>query len=307
MSHKCIACVADTGAGLYHPSQLRSGFKRRVDNQEWWINHATQWAGMGNDVKNWLDIVRSLADHNAPVRVSLSSKPVDEGGAWARVRVLTLGADGITVIEEPSVRDLGTRLRPGKDVDILAIHQQTRLVGCCRVNGYTKHMLNETVRVDAVQVSPPVRVFSGQLRDFFRVQIGAGVGVAPVLLKIDPQDEPTLERARIASLDTEKNHKVRLVNLSGGGMGLAMVLEKSQYRVFGLGTVCNLQAQLPTLEKPLDLKARVVHTETLDNGDLYLGVEFFFDDPAQQHHVQDQLQRLSVWLQRQILKKERQD
>ncbi len=262
---------------------------------------------MGDDLKIWFGIVRSLAAENGAVRVNLTSKPQEEGGLSTRARVLALGADQVTTIEEPGVRDLGTRLRQGDDVDVLAIQRQTRLVGRCRVIAHVRHNLSETVRVDAVQLSPPTKVFSGQLRDFYRVPISAGIEVFPVLLKIDPQDQATLQRARLASLDVEKSHRARLVNISSGGMGLAIVIEKSVHPVFGLDAACDLHAQLPTLEKPLDLKARIVHTDKLDNGDLYLGMSFIFEDPAWQKQVEDQLQRLSVWLQRQMLKKERQD
>jgi c-di-GMP-binding flagellar brake protein YcgR len=262
---------------------------------------------MGSDVNNWLDIVRSLASMNASVRVSLSSKPVEEGGRYARVRVLALGQDGVSVIEEPGIRDLGNRLHPGDNLDILAIQQQTRLVGRCRVSAHVKHMLNETTRVDAVQVSPPVKVYSGQLRDFYRAPVSAGVTVEPIQIKIDPEDEAACLRSGLAEIDPEKTHKVRLVNISGGGMGLALVADRTLAKVFDIGTAIILHAQLPTLDKPLDIKGRIVHTEKLDIGDIYLGVSFNIDDPLMKKQVEDQLQRLSVWLQRHMLKKENKD
>jgi c-di-GMP-binding flagellar brake protein YcgR len=262
---------------------------------------------MSNDVKNWLNIVRSLANENGPVRICLSSNPIEEGGRSAMVRVLALGADGVAVIQEPGIRDLGTRVRPGTDVDILAIQNQTRLVGGCRVTGQIKYALNKTLKVDALQLSPPKKVHSGQLRDFYRVPIGAGVAVAPVVLQLDPDDAPTIRRASLASLDPERERKTRLVNVSGGGMGLAIVVDESGVAVFEVNDVCVIHAELPTLDKPLDLKGRIVHTEKLENGDLYLGLSFVFDDPAAQKQVEDQLQKLSVWLQRRMLQKKHLD
>ncbi len=262
---------------------------------------------MANDTQTWLHIVRSLSAQNAAVRVSLSTRPVEEGGRYARVRVLAVGSDGISVIEEPSIRDLGDRLRPGKDIDILVVQKQTRLVGRCRVNGYVKHALNEATRLDALQVSPPVKVFSGQLRDFYRAPIGAGVEVKPILLKLDPADAPALQRASLAGLDPDKTFKARLVNISGGGMGLAIVIDRAGASVFEIGTVVTVYAELPTLDTPLELKAHIVHTEKLEIGDIYLGVSFTIDDPTLKHQVEDQLQRLSVWIQRRMLKKESRD
>lgn len=262
---------------------------------------------MANNIHNWLDIVAGLAGQNGAVRLSLSDKPVDEGGRSARARVLATEADGVTIIEEPGVRDLGTRLRPGTEVDVLAVRHQTRLVGRCRVDGYVKHALNEATRIDAVRLARPVRVFSGQLRDLFRAPIGAGVDVDPVELWLDPDDETTIARALDVGLDPDTIHKARLVNISGGGMGLAILVERAQVPAFCVDTVFTLRAELPMLDKPLDLRSRVVYTETLDNGDLYLGVAFVFDDDALQKRIEDQLQRLSVWLQRRILKKERQN
>ncbi len=259
---------------------------------------------MDYDAKNWLDNVRTLAAENGSVRVCLSSKPVEEGGRAARVRVLGLSGDGVTIIEEPRVHDMGTRLRPGDELDVLAVQRQTRLVGRCQVNGYIRHSLSETVRVDALQLSPPVKVFSGQLRDFYRAPVSAGVEVESVLLKIDPVDEATVQRARLAGMDPGKKHNARLVNISGGGVGLAILVDKALNPVFAVGSICALHAELPTLKKPLEIKARIVHAEKLNNGDLYLGMAFIFDDPAVQEHIEDQLQRLSVWLQRRMLRKE---
>ena len=241
------------------------------------------------------------------MRINLSTKPVEEGGRCARVRVLALGQDGISVIEEPRIRDLGDRLRPGKDIDILAVQRQTRLVGRCRVNGYVRHALNETTRLDALQLSPPVKVFSGQLRDYYRAPVGAGVEVKPILLKLDPAYGPALQRASLAGLDPDKTFKARLVNISGGGMGLAIVIDKAGDSVFEVGTAVTVHAELPTLDTPLDLKAHIVHTEKLEIGDIYLGVSFTIDDLTLKHQVEDQLQRLSVWLQRRMLKKDSQD
>jgi len=261
---------------------------------------------MAKDAQTWLQMVRTMAAENASVRVNLTAKPVEEGGRYARVRVLAVGDGGVSVIEEPGIRDLGDRLRPGDEVDILAVQKQMRLVGRCRVQAYTKHALNETMRVDAVSVSPPSKVFSGQLRDFYRAPVGAGVAIDPVRITLDPTDSASLQRAELARLDPGKTHKARLVNISGGGMGLAIVIDRVMGRVFEVGTKISIHAELPTLDKALDLKAMIVHSEKMQNGDLYLGVSFKIEDAIMQKQVEDQLQRLSVWLQRHMLKKDNQ-
>lgn len=261
---------------------------------------------MDHDITTWLQIVRASAAENASVRVSFTDKPIEEGGRSARVRVLAFGADGVSLIEEPGVRDLGERLRPQTSVDVLAVRRQTRLVGRCVVLGYEKHVLNESVRVDACLISPPSKVFSGQMRDYYRAPVSAGIKIAPVQLKLSPDDAAALERAREAGMDLDTTHKARLVNISGGGVGLALVIESQLFKVFSIGTRCGLHVDLPTLDRPLDLAGQVVHADKLENGDLYLGMAFVFDDPLVQKHVEDQLQRLSVWLQREMLKRERQ-
>lgn len=261
---------------------------------------------MANDAQTWLQMVRTLAAENASVRINLSAEPIEEGGRTARVRVLAVGPDGVSVIEEPGVRDLGNRLRPGDELDILAVQKQARLVGRCKVIEHVKHALNESVRVDAVEVTPPSKVFSGQLRDFYRAPVGAGIEIDPAQLRLDPTDASALQRAELAQLDPGKTHKARIVNISGGGMGLALLLDRVMARVFEVGTQVTLHAELPTLDKPLELGALVVHTEKLPNGDLYLGVSFQIDNTQEQKHVEDQLQRLSVWLQRQMLRRENQ-
>ncbi len=262
---------------------------------------------MDHNTKTWLEIVKIRADENASVRVSFTDRPVEEGGRSARVRVLAFEAGGEMLIEEPGVRVLGDRLQPGNEVDILAVRQQTRLVGRCRVIGHEQHALNESVRVDACRVSPPVKVFSGQLRDFYRAPVTAGADVSPVQLKLDPDDSEALKRASKAGAEPGKAYKARLVNISGGGMGLALVVDKSLVPVFKMGTACTLHAELPILDESLEQCGRIVHMQTLENGDLYLGLAFEFEDIIRQQHVEDQLQRLSVWLQRRMLKQDRQD
>jgi PilZ domain len=262
---------------------------------------------MDQNTTTWLDIVGVLAIENAPVRISFSDRPVEEGGRYARVRVLGLGTDGGLLIEEPGVRVLGDRPQPGDKLDILAVRQQTRLVGRCRVIGHEEHALNETVRVAACRVSPPIKAFSGQMREFYRAPVTAGVKVPSVLLTLDPNDTEAMERMSRAGEDNGKAYKARLVNISGGGVGLALIVDKLLVRIFKMDTACTLRAELPVLDEPLEQSCRIVHTQKLENGDLYLGVAFEFEDSIRQLHVEDQLQRLSVWLQRQMLKRERQD
>jgi len=259
---------------------------------------------MANDIQTWLEMVGQLAAENASVRINLTSSPVEEGGRITRARVLAMVEDGVSVIEEPGIRDLGNRLHPGDELDILVVKKQTRLVGRCKVKGYTKHALNETTRLDAIEVTPPSKVYSGQLRDFYRAPVGPGIAVDPVQVQIDPADTSTWKRADQVGLDPGKVHKTRLVNISGGGMGLAITIEKNMARVFQVGTEVMVHSVLPTLDKPLTLKARIVHAEKLQNGDIYLGVSFKIDDAMMQKQIEDQLQRLSVWLQRHMLKKE---
>ncbi len=261
---------------------------------------------MANDVETWLQMVCTLAAENASVRINLSDKPVEEGGRYARVRVLAMGADGVSVIEEPGIRDLGNRLHPGDELEVLAVQKQSRLVARCHVKGHIEHELNETTRVDGLEMSPPTKVYSGQMRELYRAPISAGVQVKPVRIKLDPADASALQRASFAGIDPVKTFNARLVNISGGGMGLAIVVDKSLARVFESGTDITVHAELPTLDQLLDLKAQVLHTEKLHNGDIYLGVAFTIDDPVEQKQVEDQLQRLSVWLQRHMLRKDSQ-
>lgn len=260
---------------------------------------------MDQNTTTWLEMVRAFALENASVRISLTDKPVEEGGHSTRVRVLEFSEDGASLIEEPGVRDLGSRLRPQTSIDVLAVRHDTRLVGRCRVVSYEKHMLNESTRVDACRISAPRKVFSGQLRDFYRAPVSAGIKIPPVQLKLSTGDA-AIERAQGVGLDPAMIHKARLVNISGGGMGLALIIERRMFKVFSVGTRCDLHVELPTLDRPLDLSAQIVHAEKLENGDLYLGLAFTFDDPIAQKATENQLQRLSVWLQREMIKRERQ-
>jgi len=258
---------------------------------------------MGIDPDKWLQIVRGLAEHNAAVRVNLSSAPMEEGGRCTRLRVFEVGDDNVTIIEEPKLTDLGEQLREGMEVDVLAVAGEQRLLARCVVAAQVLHRLNETTRVGAVSLSAPIKVSTGQLRDFFRAPIGAGVEINPVQLRLDSNDQATIERAVKAEIDPQAVHKARLVNISGGGVGVAMLVGRELIPVFDLDTTCHIHIEMSTIEKPLDLRGQVVHTHKMDNGDLYVGFAFIFDNPIYQKHIEDQLQRLSVWLQRQSLKK----
>lgn len=257
--------------------------------------------------RKWLEIIKGLAEQNGSVRVCLSSKPIGEGGQCARTRVLALDGDGQTLIEEPGFREVGGRLRPGAEIDVLVVSEGIRLVGYCQVAEQVKYALNKKTRVDALLLSPPTKVESGQLRDFYRAPVGAGVDIDPVLLWLDEADELTAERAGEAGIDPLTVHKALLLNISGGGVGLALAADKALASVLQIGTSCVLRAELPELDEPLEQRGRLVHVDKLDHGDLYLGIQFQFDDPAVQKRVEDQMQRLSVWLQRRVLKKDRGD
>jgi len=260
---------------------------------------------MGVDPEKWLQIVRGLAEQNSAVRVCLSSNPVEEGGRCVRVRVLALSDDNVTTLEAPGLTDLGEQLREGTGVQVLALAGELRLLARCTVTGQMRHALNETTRVDAVCLSAPMRVSSGQLRDFYRAPVGVGVDMSAVQLRLDPDDEPTIERAREAGIDPHERHKARLVNISSGGVGLVLVVDLALIPVFQIGAACYINAELTTMDDPLGLRGLVVHTHKMDNGDLYIGLAFIFDDPILQKQIEDQLQRLSVWLQRRSLKNER--
>jgi hypothetical protein len=145
------------------------------------------------------------------------------------------------------------------------------------------------------------------LRDYYRVPVAAAFGLEPVPLKLSPSDSAALARASEAGLDPEMVHKARVVNLSGGGIGLALVLERKHFKVFSIDTRCIMYLDFPTMDRPFNITGRVVHAEKLETGDFYLGMAFAFDDPVVQKHTEDQLQRVSVWLQREILRRERQE
>lgn len=262
---------------------------------------------MAIDPQSWLDIVKALAAQNGSVRVSLSSAPVEQGGRFGRTRVLALGKDGVTVVEEPRYLDMGVRLRPGTQVDLLAVGQDLRLVGRCKVAAQLKYALNQKMRVDALSLTTPTKVFSGQLRDFYRAPVGASLALEPVRLSLDSLDEPTAERARAAGVDLETQHKARLVNISSGGVGLALLVDAPWRSALTTEVVCRIYADLPTLDKPLEQRSRVVHVHKLDSGDIYMGMRFEFDNPSIQRQVENEIQHLSVWLQRQQLKKDRRD
>ncbi len=264
---------------------------------------------MNQDIKKWLGVVKALADQNAPIRVNYADKPVEEGGRTARVRVLQYDPkSGQTLIEEPGVRELGDRPQVGDELDMLVVQDQLRLVGRCKVLAHEACVLNDTVRIAACRVSPPSKVYSGQLRDLYRAPVAVSIEIPSIDLTLDPTDAEAVTRVIAAEIDPTKSYTLRLCNISGSGMGLAGVADPAIETALQKGTQCLVRAaELPMLDDPLDQHARIVHTQKLNSGDLYLGVSFIFDDKVHQVAVENQLQRLSVWLQREKLKQQRKD
>lgn len=254
------------------------------------------------DWQCWLDTVSHLAARNGAVQLSLSQKA---GGAAAsdlvcRVRLLDVEDEGALIIERPAAGDIAAQMTPDQVVSVLAVNDRQRWRGRCKVERSVKFTLNDATTVPAIKLSAALAVESGQRRDSFRVDTSA-VDLPLVRLTYAPgelNDKPEVTAGESGTIVG------RMLNLSGGGMGLSVEHVKPIAHKPVSGGRYRCEFSLPTFATPIVLHARLVHVEPVAGG-TYLGLEFEFTGPEDHRHLRTHIVKFATQLERLHLRRQR--
>ena len=173
------------------------------------------------------------------------------------------------------------------------MYSNERLIATCTIVETFINEIKPGMRVLCYKLSPARRPQREQRRDFFRVNVAA-LDLEPVKLShTDEENE-----------DNSFQVKARLVNLSGGGIGVCIrgstkVLNQiKRSRTFGCQAV---------LGSSLKVKApvRIAHIEAIGDDGLYLGLEFAPQDEGEAKLLEELMIQRCTEFQRIQLKKRR--
>ncbi len=266
----------------------------------------------------WRDVLSQIAQRGGAIELSVAPASVDAAEplvpadlVW-RVRLRDVTDDGL-VVECPSAAGLS-----------LSIDEGVRLVGAMTV-GQNRWMFHTSVlgtaRIEGRQhlrLSAPEQVERCQRRTFHRISTASlQVPEVTVWPMLDPSSAIAAEVACRAAVnegtvgqlpdelmpDVGPSFKAKLVNVSGGGLGL--LAPRDEAGGFDAARYFFLRVELePVLSAPLCLTTKLVHRH-LDSAQLiHAGMAFEFTfHPEHQAFVAEQVGRCMRVMQDRSMKK----
>lgn len=248
--------------------------------------------------RHWYDTLRELVLRNEPVQATPLADPQAEldgqaeGADKCRTLLLSVEEDESLVVALPATAEEAQPLRRAAALDVVTLSGGQRWVGRCRVLGPVYHQLNDQRRVLALRLGPAEHVRSAQRREFFRAETAA-IDMAPVrLTQVEPKPD-----------DPAEPFEARLLNLSGGGIGIRLERSSADMICGGRRFACHFQ--LPADTEPIDVQVSLVHVEQAHERALYLGMAFDFASETQRRRIQDQIVRFTTELERKRLQRRR--
>ncbi len=271
--------------------------------------------------ERWKDMLDQLAARGGSLEIALRApdgSPASAGDStqsdlvW-RVRILHLDEKCI-VVESPSVAGRALKVQPGIELVATISVGQNRWMFLTRVQGYRVCRGSFGGEVAGLSLDLPEHVERCSRRQFFRVSAAElrlpQVQVWPLL---DPSSVVAAETANksmiMDALATGGNPQsagpdspdsillpqvgpmfsARLLNLSGGGLGLLLgageAAAADRHHAFWLRI--DLRPQIPL---PLAVSAKRAHCHLDSHGQTYMGMAFDFTfNPAHQKFVTDQM------------------
>lgn len=273
--------------------------------------------------ERWRDSVEQLSARGGGIEFTLARPGIDprtDPSEWAeqgadlvwRVRVLHVSDDEI-VVETPSAAGVRLSLDPGLSIVAVIAVGQNRWMFHSRILGRATHDAREALRLEA-----PDNVERCQRRSFYRISTAElALPEARVWPLRDPSSVGPAELANrelIACLragaltapgddpdfllpDTAPAFSGRVVNISGGGLGLVAAHEDAtgfdHARFFWVRV--DLTPQIPA---PIGFTTKLVHRHMDSTGAVHAGLSFEFGfNPDHRAFVVDQIVRYVAALQ----------
>ncbi len=256
--------------------------------------------------QNWKTIIGALCQRNSSVEVKAIFADQKVRPTYL-TRLLEISNKGQIVIERPNQLGVGTQLAIGNRVELIAVDDERRLRGVCKVLQVGRFKLNQVMSVPALQLSAATDIGSAQRRALYRVDVAGSVKDHVIMVPIPPPDgcEPIEVPEGDTTQKTESAIKAIMKNISGGGIGVLVHATPEMFESLQLYPYFQCQFKLPSVEQPIVINARIMHIQPMEHNDISLGLKFIADDPAHYDQIQDKMVKFTTMLQREQLKRQR--
>lgn len=281
--------------------------------------------------ENWRRSLEQLCERNGSLEIAVAQHFDDQrAGAGSanhlvwRVRLLKLEDEGI-LVEQPSALGQTIHLDEGLQLVAVIAIGQNRWMFRTNLIEKTRFALNQRMRMTALRLEWPKKVERCQRRSFYRVSTTA---LNLPNLQLYPLLDPTTvwqaeedSRARVAMgqdalirgdqipdakpvlPEVAPPFNAKLINIGGGGVGLMAEFEHNslinRHRLYWM------QLTLPpVLMTPFGVQARLAHTHLDSAQNIYLGMQFEFNQSAgYRDFIVDQVCRYVTETQREQLRR----
>jgi len=241
--------------------------------------------------RDWTKFLNHLAKRDGGVEIAPRGASADDARKVYKSRLFNVEKDGTIIIERPDQSVLDHAFRIGDTVELLLVVNNQRLLGDCELKKVGARQINKATRVTCFELSPARRVRLDQRRSFFRVNTAAA-DLGP--LKLLAEGQPI-----------ENEVEARMVNLGGGGVGVAVRAQRDVLRRLQEHERFRCRMDILSDEEVVDLPVKLVHISPLDTTGLYLGLRFELPEGKEGKALENRLVQYGVWLQRRQLKRRR--
>jgi len=240
--------------------------------------------------EKWDALLSAQAGRDTPVELSRRSCDPDAPVVTYRSRLFHLEPDGSIIVERPVQAMRDKAFSDGDDIEIVLIDKNERMVATCTIRATFSHKINAAVSVTCYRLSPGRRPQREQRRSFYRVSVAALD--LPAVQLVHDNDDGVFQ------------FNARMVNLSGGGLGVSVRDRSEVLHKIKRTRTFNCYARFDsanTLVAPVIVR----HISAIGDDGLYLGLQFQVADVNESRILQDRLQHLCTEFQRASLKRRR--
>ena len=241
--------------------------------------------------RDWKSFLSYLSKRDGGIEIAPRGASVDDARKVYRSRLFNVEKDGAIIVERPDQSVVDHAFRIGDTIELLLIVNNQRLLGDCELKKVGARQINKATRVTCFELGPAKRVRLDQRRSFFRVNTAAA-DLGP--LKLLAEGQPI-----------ENEVEARMVNLGGGGVGVAVRAGRNVLRHLQEHSQFQCRMDILSEDEVVDLPAKLVHISPLDTTGLYLGMRFELPEGKEGKALENRLVQYGVWLQRQQLQRRR--
>lgn len=235
-------------------------------------------------------MLKRLAERDGSVELSRGVSGDDTAVIMYRSRVFEVLEDGCIIVETPRQAVMDRSFRVGDDLDLTLMVNSERMLATCTLKETLTYNVNARLKVTCYRLSPGRRPAREQRRSFYRVNVAA----------------MELQYTKLRSeIDEEVFEcKVRLVNISAGGLGVSIRAERDILNQIKRTRNFSCTVWLSD-DEVVEVPVRVAHINALGEDGLYLGLKFDFEDEARAGAHEQFMQQRCAEIERMQLRRRR--